>query len=81
VPAVHALTFLLLGGFVLTIVGGILAPVLLALLAYMIYRGGREILGLSVSFALAYMALSIVLLVALPMSLYMLVAPGLPGPG
>ena len=80
VPAVHALTFLLLGGFVLAIVGGILAPVLLALLAYMIYRGGREILGLSVGFSLAYMALSIVLLVALPMSLYMLVAPGLPGP-
>ena len=80
VPAVHALTFLLLGGFVLAIVGGILAPVLLALLAYMIYRGGREILGLSVAFSLAYMALSILLLVALPMSLYMLVAPGLPGP-
>lgn len=78
VPAVHALTLLLLAGFVLTIVGGILAPVLLALLGYMFYRGGREILGLSIAFALAYAALSIVLLVALPMSLYML---GAPGPG
>jgi hypothetical protein len=78
VPAVHALTLLLLAGFVLAIVGGILAPVLLALLGYMFYRGGREILGLSIAFALAYAALSIVLLVALPMSLYML---GAPGPG
>jgi hypothetical protein len=81
VPAVHALTLLLLAGFVLTIIGGILAPVLLALLGYMFYRGGREILSLSIVFALGYAALSIVLLVALPMSLYMLVAPGLPGPG
>jgi hypothetical protein len=80
VPAAHALTLLLLAGFVLTIVGGILAPVLLALLGYMFYRGGREILGLSIVFALAYAALSIVLLVALPMSLYMLWAPGPGGP-
>jgi len=80
VPATHALTLLLIAGFVLAIVGGILAPVLLALLAYMFYRGGREILGLSIVFALAYAALSIVLLVALPMSLYMLWAPGAGGP-
>jgi hypothetical protein len=80
VPAVHALTLLLLAGFVLTIIGGILAPVLLALLGYMFYRGGREILSLSIVFALGYAALSIVLLVALPMSLYMLWAPGPGGP-
>jgi hypothetical protein len=79
VPAVHALTLLLLAGFVLAIVGGILAPVLLALLGYMFFRGGREILGLSVVFALSYAALSIVLLVALPMTLYMLWAPGTAG--
>jgi hypothetical protein len=76
VPATHALTLLLLAGFVLAIVGGILAPVLLALLGYMFYRGGREILALSIPFSLAYAGLSIVLLVALPMSLYMLWAPG-----
>ena len=55
-------------------------PLLLGLLGYLLYRGGREILGLSVAFALAYAALSIVLLVALPTSLYMLLAPAAGGP-
>lgn len=76
VAAIHALTFVLVAGFLLAFAGGSLATALLGLLGYLFYRGGREILGLGMAFAIAYAALSIVLLVALPMSLYMLVAPG-----
>ena len=75
VPITYVMTFLLVAGIALSALGGGLAPILLGILAYLLYRGGREILGVSVVFALAYAALSIVLLVALPMSLYMLFAP------
>jgi hypothetical protein len=76
VPAVHLLTALLLAGFVLTVIGGGLATLLLVPLGYLFYRGAREILGLNFALALAYAALTIVVLVALPTSLYMLMAPG-----
>ena len=79
-PAVHLLTFVLILGFVLTFAGGPLTTALLGLLGYMLYRGGREILGLSIALAIAYAALSIVLLVGLPMSLYMLMPTGPAGP-
>ena len=81
VPAVHALTALLILGFVVTYLGGgPLSSVLLALMGYLLYRGAREILGLGVGSAFAFAALSILLLVALPLSLYMLLAPGPGGP-
>jgi hypothetical protein len=75
VPVTYAMTFFLLAGIVIASLIPAAAFVLLAILAYLLYRAGREILGISVVFALAYAALSIVLLVALPMSLYMLFAP------
>lgn len=80
VPAIHAVSMLLIAGFALSLIGGALAVVLLMLLAYLLYRGGREILGLGFALALSYAGLSIVLLVALPASLYMLLAPGPGGP-
>jgi hypothetical protein len=80
VPAVHAVTLLLIAGFALSFFGGALGIVLFGLLGYLLYRGGREILGLGVVLALSYAGLSIVLLVALPASLYMLLAPGPGGP-
>jgi hypothetical protein len=80
VPAVHAVTMLLVAGFALSLLGGTFAIALLILLAYLLYRGGREILGLGFASALSYAGLSIVMLVALPASLYMLMAPGPGGP-
>jgi hypothetical protein len=80
VPGIHALTMLLIAGFALSLLGGVLSIVLLALLAYLFYRGGREILGLGVALAVSYAGLTIVLLVALPASIYMLLAPGPGGP-
>ena len=80
VPVVHALTFVLIAGVILAFTGGPLATALLGMLGYMLYRAGREILGLNIALAIAYAALSIVMLVALPMSLYMLMAPGQGGP-
>lgn len=79
VPAIHAVTLLLILGFAMSPFGAI-ATVLLGVLGYLLYRGGQEILGLKPAFALAYAALSVVLLVALPSSLYMLLAPGPGGP-
>jgi hypothetical protein len=75
VPITYVMIFLLAAGIAISAISGGLAPILLGILAYLLYRGAREILGVSVVFALAYAALSIVLLVALPMSLYMLFAP------
>lgn len=76
VPGVHAVTFLLLLGYIVSIFGAGLSTLLLGLLGFMLYRAGREILGLSPPLALAFMALTIVLLVALPTGLYMLMGPG-----
>ena len=75
VPITYAMIFLLIAGIAISAISGGLAPILLGILAYLLYRAAREILGVSVVFALAYAGLSIVLLVALPMSLYMLFAP------
>lgn len=80
VPAIHALTLVLIVGFGLAFAGASLATALLGLLGYLLYRGGREILGLNIALAIAYAAFSIVLLVALPMTLYILMAPGGAGP-
>jgi hypothetical protein len=80
VPAIHAVTLLLIAGFVLSMILGGLATLLLGLLTYLLYRGGKEILGLGFAFALSYAALSVVLLVALPASIYMLMAPAPGGP-
>ena len=80
VPAIHAVTLLLVAGYVLSMILGGLATLLLGLLGYLLYRGGKEILGLGFAFALSYAALSVVLLVALPASLYMLMAQGPGGP-
>lgn len=80
VPAIQALTLLLIAGFALSLFGGALGAVLFGLLGYLLFRGGREILGLGFALALSYAGLSIVLLVALPASIYMLLAPGPGGP-
>jgi hypothetical protein len=76
VPGIHAITMLLIAGFLMSAVLPGLASLLLGLLLFMLFRAGREILGLNFALALAYAALTIVLLVALPTSLYMLMGPG-----
>lgn len=80
VAGVYALAFLLVAALPLALFGVSLSSVLLGLLAFALYRGARMILGLSIASAIAYAALSVVLLVALPLSLYMLISPGPGGP-
>lgn len=76
VPGVHAMTFLLILGLLVSLLIPGIATLLLGLMGYMLFRAGRNVLGLGLGPALAFAALTIVLLVALPTGLYMLMGPG-----
>jgi len=79
VPALYAMTFMLILGIPLSFIEVPTGPLLLALLGYALYREGRAIAGFPVTLSIAFAALCVVLLVALPLSLYMVSATG-PGP-
>jgi hypothetical protein len=79
VPAVYAMTFVLLLQLPLSLwTGDLLSNAILGILAYMFYREGRDVGKMSIGISIAFAALSIVMLVALPAALYMLVVPAAP---
>lgn len=76
VPAIYALGFILLIGIPFALLtAGAYSAVLLGALGYMLFRLGREIGRMNVGISMAFAALSIVALVALPLALYMLTTP------
>ena len=79
VPAVYAMAFVLLIQLPLSLwAGGLFSNAILAFLAYMLYREGREVGKMSIGVSIAFAALSIIALVALPSGLYMLLVPAVP---
>lgn len=82
VPAGYALVLLLVIGLPLSFfVGSALAPALQGLLGYMLFRLARDLGKFSIGISVAFAILTVVLLVAIPIGLYMLLVPELPTPG
>jgi hypothetical protein len=79
VPATYALSFILLLGIPVSMSGsGMLSNVLLGILGYMLYRLARAAGKMNIGVSIAFAALSIVVLVAMPIGLYMLTVPAPP---
>jgi hypothetical protein len=79
VPAIYAMAFILAIGLPLSLLGGgMFANAMLGALGYMFYRAGRDIAKLGIGVAIAFAVLSIVVLVALPIGLYMVFMPSTP---
>ena len=78
VPGIYALIAYLVGGTLITLVFGMLLPLLWLALVFMLYRLGRAAGQWSIGVSVAFAVLTLVLLVGLPLTLYMLTAPALP---
>jgi hypothetical protein len=76
VPAIYALAAYLIAGTVLNLAGPAFPPLMLVLVGAMLYCEARIVANLSLTNGVAFALLTLVLLVALPASLYMLAAPG-----
>lgn len=74
IPGIYALIAYLALGTVLTFTLGILLPLLWLALAFMLFRLARAATAWSMGVAGAFGVLTVVLLVGLPMTLYMLLA-------
>lgn len=75
VPATYALAFLRILRLPLSMTALPYSAALLLILAYMLYREGRAIGGMSIPVSIAFSVLCVVVLVALPITLYMVLAP------
>jgi len=81
VPAGYALVLLLAIGLPLSLfAGSSFAPALQGILGYMLFRLARQSGPLGLGVSIGYAVLTVVLLVAIPIGLYMLVVPDLPTP-
>lgn len=80
VPGTYAMILFLLVGTVLAPLGPLGLALALAAIAYLIYRLGRAAGGWSIGISAAFAVLTVVLLVAMPMTLYMLASPTLVAP-
>ena len=79
VPAAYALGFLLLVGLPLSLVfGDLFANAMLGALGYLLYREARDIAGMRMGVSIAFAVLTVAVLVALPIGLYMLTTPATP---
>jgi hypothetical protein len=79
VPASYALAFVLLIGLPLSLFfGNIFANAMMGALGYMLYRAARDIAKLGIGVSIAFAVLSVAVLVALPIGLYMLTMPAIP---
>ncbi|MBJ6988783.1 MULTISPECIES: hypothetical protein [unclassified Devosia] len=74
VPGVYALIFYLFVGTVVTMISPALMPILWLGLAYMLYALGRVGAGFQRGVSAAFAILTVVLLVGVPQTLYMLAA-------
>lgn len=76
VPATYALVLLLAIGLPISLFfGSTFAAAMQGILGYMLYRLARDIGKFSIGISIGFAVLSIVLLVAIPMGLYMLFVP------
>ena len=80
VPAGYALGFVLAIGLPLSLFGVNFSAALQGILGYMFYRLARDIGKFSIGISIAFAILTVVLLVAIPLGLYMLIQPDLPTP-
>jgi hypothetical protein len=80
VPAGYALAFVLLIGLPLALFGVNFSAAIQGVLGYMLYRLARDIGKFSIGISIAFAILTVVLLVAIPLGLYMLLQPDLPTP-
>lgn len=80
VPAGYALTFVVIVGLPVSLFSSSASAVLQGILGYMLFRLGREIGGFSLGVAIGFAVLTILLLVAIPVGLYMLLVPEIPTP-
>ncbi len=81
VPAGYALSIILAIGLPLSLFGGnMFAAAMQGILGYMLYRLARDIGKFSIGISAAFAILTVVLLVAIPVGLYMLIQPDLPTP-
>jgi hypothetical protein len=81
VPSTYALVFLLLIGLPLSLfAGSTFSTALQGILGYMLYRLARDIGKFNIGISIAFAVLSIVLLVAVPVALYMLFVREMPTP-
>ena len=76
VPSIYALAMLLVLQLLLSLFGTQLASALYGAIGYMLYRVARVTAGLGIGPSVAFAALSLVLLVGLPLGLYMLLQSG-----
>ena len=76
IPAIYVFAVYLLIGTFLSFAGPIINLILLILIAVALFRQARVVANLSTVNSVAFALLTLVLLVALPASLYMLMAPG-----
>lgn len=81
VPAGYALSLILAIGLPLSLFGGsIFSAAMQGIFGYMLYRLARDIGKFSIGISAAFAILTVVLLVAIPIGLYMLIQPDLPTP-
>lgn len=79
VPATYAMAFLLLVGLPLSLVfGDLFANAMLGALGYLLYREARDIAHLNMGISIAFAVLTVAVLVALPIGLYMVSTPAIP---
>ena len=81
VPAGYGLSLILAIGLPLSLIGGgIFSAAMQGIFGYMLYRLGRDIAKFPIGISAAFAILTVVLLVAIPIGLYMLIQPDLPTP-
>lgn len=82
VPATYGLTLIIAVGLPLSLFSGNqVSAALHGLYGYMLYRLARETGKFNIGSSIAYAGLSVLLLVAVPVALYMLMIPEIPTPG
>ncbi len=75
VPSLYALVLMLILSIIISLTVPTLSPIALGMMAYLLFRIGMGMARMNIGIALAYSALNLVVLVALPLSLYMLFSP------
>ncbi|HWU18841.1 MAG TPA: hypothetical protein VN155_14255 [Devosia sp.] len=75
VPGTYILVFYLIAGAFLSLIGGPILLLLWAILGYLLYRLARLATAWSLGVSLAFAVLTVLLLVAMPVTLYMLSNP------
>jgi len=75
VPGIYALVFYLVAGTILAAIGLIMLTLAFAGLGYLLFRLARMAGGWTIGVSVAFAVFTIVLLVGMPMTLYMLSSP------